>query len=294
MYSERNGSLVTSVDGCEVVWRSFGDGPTTVLLHGGHGNWQHWVRNIGPLSRNRRLLVPDMPGFGDSGAPPRPDLAGLVDILARSLARISADPSRGPSPDLSLGRIDLVGFSFGALVTAHLATHAGLGHIEVGRLALLGPAGHAGPRRMTQALLDWRRCQDPHALAAAMRHNLAAFMLADPAAIDGEAVAIHTRACRATRFHSKSISRAGGLQQALARFPGPVLMIWGEADVTMSPEAIAGIARDSRNASADAPEVRVSVVPGAGHWVQYEAHQPVNELLQAWLQKITDPPAPAG
>ncbi|NOV24002.1 alpha/beta fold hydrolase [Cupriavidus necator] len=286
MCSVREDALMTSVDGCEVIWRSFGDGPVTVLLHGGHGNWQHWARNIGPLSRHRRLLVPDMPGFGDSGAAPRADLPGFVDVLARSLA--------GLAPGLSLDRIDLVGFSFGALVTAHLATHAGLGDIEVGRLALLGPAGHGGPRRMTQALVDWRRCQDPHALAAAMRHNLAAFMIADPAAIDGEAVAIHTRACRATRFHSKSISRAGGLQQALARFPGPVLMIWGEADVTMSPEAIAGIARDSREASADAPEVRVSVVPGAGHWVQYEAHQPVNELLQAWLQKITDTPARSG
>ncbi|MCY1283485.1 4,5:9,10-diseco-3-hydroxy-5,9,17-trioxoandrosta-1(10),2-diene-4-oate hydrolase [compost metagenome] len=286
MCNERDGALVSSVDGCEVIWRSFGDGPTTVLLHGGHGNWQHWVRNIGPLSRNRRLLVPDLPGFGDSAAAPRADLPGLVDVLARSLARLSVDQS--------LDRIDLVGFSFGALVTAHLATHAGLGDIEVGRLALLGPAGHGGPRRMTQALVDWRRCHDPHTLAAAMRDNLAAFMIADPAAIDSEAVAIHTRACRATRFHSKSISRAGGLQQALARFPGPVLMIWGEADVTMSPESIAGIARDWWDASADAPAVSVSVVPGVGHWVQYEAHQQVNGLLQAWLQQIPDTPAHAG
>lgn len=286
MCNERDGSLVTSVDGCEVIWRTFGDGPTTVLLHGGHGNWQHWLRNIGPLSRNRRLLVPDLPGFGDSSTAPRADLPGLVDVLARSLARLSVDQS--------LDRIDLVGFSFGALVTAHLATHACLGDIEVSRLALLGPAGHGGPRRMTQALVDWRRCLDPHALAAAMRHNLAAFMIADPAAIDCEAVAIHTRACRATRFHSKSISRAGGLQQALARFPGPVLMVWGEADVTMSPESIAGIARDSRDASADAPAVSVSVVPGVGHWVQYEAHQQVNGLLQDWLQQTVSTPVQAG
>ncbi|KAI3603410.1 2-hydroxy-6-oxo-6-phenylhexa-2,4-dienoate hydrolase (plasmid) [Cupriavidus necator H850] len=282
MCSERDGTLVTSVDGCEVIWRSFGDGPTTMLLHGGHGNWQHWVRNIGSLSRNRRLLVSDMPGFGDSGAAPRADLPGLVDVLARSLARLSLD------------RIDLVGFSFGALVTAHLATHAGLGDIEVGRLALLGPAGHGGPRRMTHALVDWRRCQDPQSLAAAMRHNLAVFMIANPAAIDSEAVAIHTGACRATRFHSKSISRAGGLQQSLARFPGPVLMIWGEADVTMSPASIARIARNSRDASAAAPEVSVNVVPGAGHWVQYEAHQQVNGQLQDWLQQSPHTPAQAG
>ncbi|WP_240988228.1 alpha/beta fold hydrolase [Cupriavidus phytorum] len=282
MCSARKDVLVTSVDGCDVVWRSFGEGPATVLLHGGHGNWQHWARNIGPWSRTRRLLVPDMPGFGESGAAPRADLPGLVEVLARSLAQ------------LSLGRIDVVGFSFGALVAAHLATGDGTGDAEVGRLALLGPAGHGGPRRMARELRDWRRCPDPQALAEAMRHNLAAFMINDPAAIDSEAVTIHTRACRATRFHSKSISRAGGLQQALARFPGPVWMIWGEADVTMSPEALAAIARDSRGASADAPQVRVSVVPGAGHWVQYEAHAQVNALLQPWLQQSAGMPAQAG
>ncbi|MDK2657635.1 alpha/beta fold hydrolase [Cupriavidus consociatus] len=265
---------MTSVDGCEVVWRSFGAGPTTVMLHGGHGTWQHWARNIEPLSRTRRLLVPDMPGFGEAGPAPCSDLPGFVDVLARSLAQLPLDC------------VDLVGFSFGALVAAHLATHARLAQASVDRLALIGPAGHGGPRRMTQALVDWRRSESPAALANAMRHNLAAFMIADPAGIDSEAVAIHTEACRATRFRSKPISRAGGLQDALARFAGPILMIWGEKDVTMSPESLAEITRDARSgAPAGAHPVSVQLVPHAGHWVQYEAHQQVNTMLNAWLRQ---------
>ncbi|WP_444634571.1 alpha/beta fold hydrolase [Cupriavidus oxalaticus] len=138
------------------------------MLHGGHGNWRHWARNVGPLSRTRRLLVPDMPGFGESGETPRADLPGLVEILARSMARLPLD------------HLDLVGFSFGALVAAHLATHSALGQMKIERMALLGPAGHGGPRRMTQALVDWRRCESPQELAMAMHHNLAAFMIAEP------------------------------------------------------------------------------------------------------------------
>nr|WP_240990311.1 alpha/beta fold hydrolase [Cupriavidus taiwanensis] len=265
---------MTSVDGCEVVWRSFGAGPTTVMLHGGHGNWQHWVRNIESLSRTRRLLVPDMPGFGEAGPAPCSDLPGFVDVLARSLAQLPLD------------RVDLVGFSFGALVAAHLGSHASLAQVCVDRLALIGPAGHGGPRRMTQALVDWRRCDSPAALANAMRHNLAAFMIADPAGIDSEAVAIHTEACRATRFRSKPISRAGGLQDALASFAGPILMIWGEKDVTMSPESLAEITRNARaGVPAGAHPVSVRLVPHAGHWVQYEAHQQVNTMLNAWLRQ---------
>jgi pimeloyl-ACP methyl ester carboxylesterase len=98
-------------------------------------------------------------------------------------------------------------------------------------------------------------------------------------------VTIHTQACRATRFRSKQISRAGGLQEALARFAGPILMIWGEKDVTMSPESIAAIVHSARDgAPAGAPAVTVRIVPNAGHWVQYEAHQSVNALLHAWLR----------
>ena len=42
-----------------------------------------------------------------------------------------------------------------------------------------------------------------------MRHNLQLHMLASPA--DEQGLAIHTQACLRTRFHSKRISRAGGL-----------------------------------------------------------------------------------
>ena len=38
-----------------------------LLLHGGSGSWTHWLRNIQPLvDAGRQVLVPDLPGFGDS------------------------------------------------------------------------------------------------------------------------------------------------------------------------------------------------------------------------------------
>ena len=60
--------------GCTVYWRRFGDGPPLVLIHGGHGNWMHWIRNIEVLAQEHTLWIPDLPGFGDST-----DLAGHAD-----------------------------------------------------------------------------------------------------------------------------------------------------------------------------------------------------------------------
>ena len=54
-----------------IVWHSWGEGQPLLLLHGGSGSWTHWVRNVVPLrDAGYRLLVPDLPGFGDSSLLP--------------------------------------------------------------------------------------------------------------------------------------------------------------------------------------------------------------------------------
>ncbi len=253
---------VVSVNGCRVCWRAFGSGPALVLLHGGHGSWLHWVRNVEALAGRFTVWVPDLPGYGDSDMPASGALQALLDATSASMEVVVG----ANTP------IDLAGFSFGGLVAAHLAAR----HGNVGRLVLLGPAGHGGVRRPHGKLLNWQdaaRAGDAAALAAVMRHNLAVHMLHDAAAIDPLAVALHTTACMAARFHSKHISRAGGLADALTRHRGEQLLVWGEHDVTAEPALLATRLCEG--------QVRrhACVVPGAGHWVQYEQARAVNDLL---------------
>lgn len=248
------------VDGCQVAWRRLGEGVPLVLLHGGHGSWLHWVRNIEALARRHAVWVPDLPGFGDSDVAPGPGLDGLLDATRRSLdALVGASTA-----------IRLVGFSFGGLVAALLAAQ----RPGVMDLTLLGPAGHGTPRRPRGALQSWREL--PTGSAAwmeAMRHNLLMHMLHAPHAIDPLALQVHGQSCLGTRFHSKSISRRGGLQAALAAHAGPVLQVWGAHDVTAHPAQTAALLAEGRNGW------RSVVVPDAGHWVQYEAAPQVHALL---------------
>src|SRR5438034_2452832 len=46
-----------------------GDGPPIVLVHGLAGNWQNWLENLPRLARERRVVAPDLPGFGESDRP---------------------------------------------------------------------------------------------------------------------------------------------------------------------------------------------------------------------------------
>jgi 2-hydroxy-6-oxonona-2,4-dienedioate hydrolase len=253
--------------GRKVVWRRFGDGPPLILVHGGHGSWLHWIRNIEILAQRHTLWIPDLPGFGDSDelalAAHAPDrMQHLIDALAGSL-------------DSLLGRatpIDLAGFSFGALVASHLAVQRG----GIRRMALLGPAGHGTPRRQLMSMENWR-VPERAAMLAALHHNLSALMLYRPASADALAMAIHEVCCVQTRFRSKAISRPASLQATLDRYAQPLLLIYGEHDVTGVPEDIGEQLAEGH------PGREWCVVPGAGHWVQYERAHDINQLLLSWF-----------
>ena len=253
--------------GRAVCWRGFGSGSPVVLVHGGHGSWLHWVRNIEALAAQHTVWVVDLPGFGDSDAP---EGEGLASLLAPTLSTL--DALIGPGTPLQL-----VGFSFGGLVAAHLAAT----RPDVQRLALLGTGGHQGRRRPKGELVNWKpawRAGDAVAVEQAMRHNLAMHMLSVPASdIDALALRVHTEACVHTRFRSKEISRAGGLAEVLAAYARPTLLAWGEHDVTADPASIAPAL------ASPLPDAHTRTVAGAGHWVQYERADAVNPLLLAWL-----------
>lgn len=254
--------------GGQVCWRGFGAGSPLVLVHGGHGNWLHWVRNIEALAAHHTVWVVDLPGFGDSDAPGE----GMAALLAPTLSTL--DALVGPDTP-----IDLVGFSFGGLVAAHMAAR----RPQVRRLALLGTGGHQGARRPKGELVNWKpawHAGDAVAVEQAMRHNLAMHMLSGAAAeLDALAVRVHTDACVRTRFRSKDISRSGALVEVLTPYGGATLLAWGEHDVTADPVVIAPAL------AATLPGARAALVAGAGHWVQYERADEVNALLRAWLDE---------
>jgi len=94
-----------SIDGTLVHWVEIGhegDEPPVVALHGLNDCHLTWKRIAPLLGRDRRVLMPDLPGHGLSG---RPDASYELCWYARTMARwIDA---------VGLDRADVVGHSFG-------------------------------------------------------------------------------------------------------------------------------------------------------------------------------------
>lgn len=260
------------VDGARVVFRRVGEGPPLVLLHGGHGCWLHWVRNLDALAHTRTLWLADMPSYGDSDTLADPP---TLDRLAAAVATaIDGLPGLRGVP------VDIAGFSFGGLVAAHAAAL----RPAVRSLACIGVASHGQPRREMPAMQDWKAIDDPAERDARLRYNLSALMLHDPVRIDALALAIHRSACERTRFRSAGFARRPLLQPALDRLSArgvPVLLAWGAHDVTGDPAVVGPLLAPTGT------HRRWAVLPGAGHWVQYENPEPLHALLRPWLDAPT-------
>jgi pimeloyl-ACP methyl ester carboxylesterase len=97
------------VNGSSVAFTDLGCGPAAILLHSSAGSKGQWRSLTEILSGRRRVLAPDLRGYGESDARPgEPDLADEAAIVGALAARAG-------------GPIDLVGHSYGGAVALRFA-----------------------------------------------------------------------------------------------------------------------------------------------------------------------------
>lgn len=117
------------VAGTEINYVDIGSGDEhpIVFIHGLGGQWQNWLENIPRFAQERRVIVPDLPGFGLSPMPPEK-------ITIEYYGRVIADLCE----QLELGPCVVVGNSMGGYIASELA----IVHPElVERLMLVSAAG---------------------------------------------------------------------------------------------------------------------------------------------------------
>ncbi len=261
---------VTEWAGVRTVWHVWGapERPAVVLLHGGSGSWTHWVRNIAPLREaGWRVLVPDLPGFGDSDLPP-----GCTDV-----PQLPAHLHAGLQQLAPQGPVQIVGFSFGGMAGAlWLAEFPD----DAAALVLVGAPGLGLSAPQRTPLKGWRHLPTLAQQNEVHRHNLMALMFERAESLDGLALALHAANVARDRLPRRRLSSTPIVAEALPRVKARVSAIYGEHDALY------------RSRLADVREAlprwaphwgQWHTVPGAGHWVQYEAADDFNAALQTQL-----------
>ncbi len=253
-----------------VVWRTWGHGPPLLLLHGGYGSWLHWVRNIEGLSKHFRLLVPDIPGHGESQPVPDDWTAEWIGVAL----------AHGVDTLIGSG-VSFVGagFSMGGLMLGHVGAVMGE---RLTHAVFIGPNGMNCNYPPMPKLASMRKLgPEPtlEAVAAVHRHNLGVLMLSSETHVDELAVTVQQRNIAHRPINTEHLPISDVLLRVLpkvrARFGG----IWGSEDAFCGPYLGE---RETVLREHDAT-LDFRVVDGAGHWVMYEAPQVVNQMLREML-----------
>jgi pimeloyl-ACP methyl ester carboxylesterase len=121
-----------SARGARVRFVEAGSGPPLLLIHGYLSSRLAWTEVLPLLASEFRVIVPDLPGFGESEKPPPARYAYTFDAFAESLMDLIAG--------LGLGRVSVCGHSMGGAVALTLAAN----HPDVvDRLVLVSPPIYA-------------------------------------------------------------------------------------------------------------------------------------------------------
>ena len=219
-----------------------------VLLHGIGDSAETWARMMPALARGRRVISPDLAGFGRTPVPPE----GMsLSVLVRYLA--------GLLDSLGVGRAVLVGNSLGGAVALRYAAD---NPDRVGRLFLLDSAG----------LLDGVPPElEPETREEA--RELARISFGPEAPMPNFFLDDLVRWARnpAHRAYLRS-EEPTDVRGDLGRIQAPTTVIWGEQDRLVPPE-------HGRTIRDGIPGSELIVLPGVAHVPQLQAPEEVLRII---------------
>jgi pimeloyl-ACP methyl ester carboxylesterase len=288
-----------AVDGIELHVTETGAGPAVVLLHGFPELWYSWRHQLPALAdAGYHAIAPDLPGFGASSAPQEIEAYSAEAVGGDLIALLDR---------LEEERAVFIGHDWGAAVAWRLALERSDRVAAVAGLSVpFAPRAPAPPISLLRRALGedfymvW--FQEPGVAERELESNVrrtlattevwtAAWAAEDddppvPSWLTEEDLEVYVQAFSRTGFRGglnyyRNIDRNWEQSAHLAerRVEVPALFITGSRDPVqrfMPPEMMDGWVTD----------LRVIRVDGAGHWVQQERPDEVNNGLLGFLRQL--------
>jgi pimeloyl-ACP methyl ester carboxylesterase len=278
--------LSVQVNGSRTWFWEYGDrdaGTTVVLVHGFRGD-HHGLEPIAARLKEFRVIVPDLPGFGES-EPLRHEhnIDGYADWLRGFLRAV--DPA---------GRFVLLGHSFGSIIVSAMLAQHPQETARPERVVLVNPIGAPalkGPRAVgtrLAILYYWLGAALPERLGfGLLRNGLIVRVMSEAMAKTKDRPLrrwIHDQHARYfSAFANREIvleafraSVSHDVSEYAKSIDEPVLLIAADRDDITPLQA-------QHRLQTLCPDARMHVVHGVGHLVHYEAADEAAESIREFL-----------
>jgi pimeloyl-ACP methyl ester carboxylesterase len=262
-----------TVRGVRIHYVSSGEGSPVLLLHGFPQFWYCWRRVIPVLSKQFRVIAPDLKGYGESDKPRGPyPLRALSEEWGEFMNALDVD------------RFDLVGHDWGGIIAWKMALDY---PDRIRRLVVLN-APFRRWRPKPDVFFFWlpflpelifRQWND-----AVLEEILHRGSYDPERAFTAEDVKIYQEAFRRPGVHRAALTYYRSLWRSARAMTAdrkrkievPTLVLWGVSDPALPVDRTFGMEKDIR-------DFRICYIPMAGHFVQEEQPELVNEHLLTFL-----------
>ncbi|MEX2555467.1 MAG: alpha/beta hydrolase [Actinomycetota bacterium] len=268
--------------GVRMFVREEGAGDPVVLLHGFPQTGACWGAVAERLAKRYRVIVPDLPGFGRSGAPPRYEAEAVAGVLATFLDELGASPAT------------IVGHDWGGSLAFALAlTHPG----EVSNLVVINAPFRKLDLKRGFHFLAFNVPFVPELAFRLVGDRLVTSMLragaarkdvfdedttrpyreayADPANVRS-ALAYYRTITRKIIARRVRPGRRDSTSRTPRRIEAPTLLVWGMRDPVLPESILTGIERDI-------PQARAVRLPDCGHFVPEECPDETAGAIEYFL-----------
>ena len=278
-------------------------GKTIILIHGWTNNWQGWIPVAKLLTDHYRVVMVDLPGYGDSLAP-KPEYTAVAPAPLYNLVRIYKLNAKYNTSHYTLEKqadwladfchherikpIAVIGMSMGTFVASVFAQR----HPDLAKsVILIGPVlktSHSP--RLAQAFQKTLELVNGHQFGENLvkqlvSRRLYAYLVAkyinmyrfNRFLIDAYGL-IGKQKMTKEAFIQMGISAGKcSIEDTLAGIKSPLLLIWGKADKLTNPQIGQAILK---NKGIKFDQV---VIPQAGHIVNLEKPKAVAEAIKKFL-----------
>jgi pimeloyl-ACP methyl ester carboxylesterase len=248
------------------------DGPALVLLHGFDGSHASWLLAARYLTTNFHVIIPDLPGWGDSTR-----IAGADYGFAAQAQRL-----HGFVEALHLGEVAVAGQSMGGAIAGLYAAQYPK---DVAALVLVDSAGV--PFKENAFVRELKSGKSPFDIDnRAQFKQLESLLFTKPPSVPPRVADVfieRAKANRAFRDQVMADMTAPGARDALAaKLPditAPTLAIWCRQDQIIDISALDAL----RKGLTHAPSIGVTEINGCGHMAIMEKPREVSRAISQFV-----------